>query len=239
MSGRDEFDSYRRVMAANTPENPRKDVDIQASLRAFDEAFKVQKPRLWPQWLRLPVLIPMAGTVAAGVFAIAFLPQSASVPTPAPVPVTEAPASAPAVTMPAPPELRLALPEEPPAASPLDAQVLAAFSGNPPQYFALPWDRGAMLALLEGERVQDGEQLLFAAGGRRLVVLARVPDRMGARGQDEGYQRFVVALAGLALLSKGQDLGSAWTQRDLLAEARIAANGMADRDAALSAIMRE
>lgn len=224
MSGRDEIDSYRRMMAANTPENPRKELDLQASLRAFDEAFKTSKPRLWPNWLRLPVVIPMAGVVAAGLFAIAFLPQSA------PVPERIAPA---------PPELRLALPEEPRAVSSTDAQVMAAFSADLPQYFPLPWDRKAMLAVLDGTAAQGSEQLLFAADGRRLVVIERVPELLGTRGQDEGYQRFAVALAGLALLAKGQDLGTAWKQPDLLAEARSVANGMPDREAALRVVVSE
>lgn len=231
--GHDEIDSYRRMMAAATTENPRKEADIQASLRAFEDAFKSPQPRVWPHWLRLSVLIPMGGVVAAGLFAIAFLPQNASQPD---------------AIAPAPPALRLALPETPsetlpvevpPAASGADALVLAAFSADLPQYFALPWDRGALLGLLDGAVAQGTEQLLFAADGRRLVVMERGPDLMGTRGQDETYQRFAVALAGLALLAKGQDLGPAWKQPELLAEARSAVNGMAVRDAALAAVVRE
>lgn len=221
MTDADELDSYRKVLAVRTPENPRREIDIQASLQAFDAAQTPRKPRLLPDWLRLPVLLGAGAAVMAVVVTLAYLPQDGQ------------PLNAPPMTA---PDLRLALPAEPPAAPARDAQVLTAFGADLPQYFPLPWDRKSVLALLEGEKAETSETLLFAAEGRRLVVTARGAQLTGARGQDEGYQRFAVALAGVALRTSGVDLGPDWPLARLLTEAQGAAKGNPAREAALSAI---
>jgi len=227
----DEIESYRRMVKEATAENPRKEADIDGALRAFDAAFAVPKRPIRPFWMRLPVLMGAAATAAAGIVAVAFLPQVPQMPNPLPqVPTKQAPSTQ------APPDLRLALPQEP-EASLADAQVLAAFSTDVPQYFPLPWDRGSMLAVLAGTEQGASEKRLFAADGRRLVVLKRGSDLTGSRNQDEAYQRFVIALAGLALLNAGEDLGQAWQKPELLAQARAAANGAPAREAAIAAVM--
>lgn len=233
MTAPDEIESYRRMVKEATAENPRKEADIDGALRAFDAAFAPPKRPIRPFWLRLPVLMGAAATAAAGIVAVAFLPLAPQMPNPLPqVPTTQAPSTQ------APPDLRLALPQEPEAApvSLADARVLAAFSTDVPQYFPLPWDRGSMLAVLAGTEQGASEKRLFAADGRRLVVLKRGADLTGSRNQDEAYQRFVIALAGLALLNAGEDLGQAWQKPELLAQARAAANGAPAREAAIAAV---
>lgn len=224
MTDIDELDSYRKLMTSITPENPRREIDIEASLKAFDAAQTRLKSRHWPDWLRLPVLIGGTATVAAGLVAVLYLPQGTQVPGIAP---------------PAPPDLRLALPENPVNTAPsrvIDAQVLAAFSGGTPQYFPLPWDPARMLAVLGGVTAEAGETVLFAAEERRLVLLPRSARIAGPRAQDESYQRFAIALAGIALLASGNDLGAEWPADTLWAEARAAANANPAREAALVAL---
>lgn len=217
----DELDRYRRVMGATTPANPRREIDIQGSLRAFDAAQQPLKRRVLPDWLRLHVRIGATAAVAAAVLALGYLPQSKPQPE---------------ITAIAPPDLRLALPADPPAAASRDADVLAAFSTDLPQYFSLPWDRGLVLALLDRPEVQPEEKRLFAAHGRRLVIIPRGPELAGSHGHGEDYQRFAIALAGLALHAAGEDLGPKWTETILLAEARSATMGLPAREAALSAV---
>lgn len=226
MTEPDDIESYRRMVKVVTAENPRKEADIDAALRAFDAAFPTPRRAIRPFWLRLPVLMGAAATAAAGIVAVAFLPQVPQAPQ-MPLPATQAP-----------PDVRLALPQDPaPApASQADARVLAAFSADLPQYFPLPWDRGSMLAVLAGTEPQPSEKRLFAADGRRLVVLKRGADLTGSRNQDEAYQRFAIALAGLALLGSGDDLGPTWPKSELLAQARAAAQGSPAREAAIAAV---
>ncbi len=226
MTEPDDIESYRRMVKAVTAENPRKEADIDAALRAFDAAFPKPRRGIRPFWLRLPVVFGAAAMAAAGIVAVAFLPQAPQMP----IPATQAP-----------PDVRLALPQDPaPApASQADARVLAAFSTEVPQYFPLPWDRGSMLAVLAGTKQGASEKRLFAADGRRLVVLKRGADLTGSRNQDETYQRFAIALAGLALLGSGDDLGPAWPKTELLAQARAAAQGSPAREAAIAAVTGE
>jgi len=221
MTHTDELDLYRRQMASAMRSNPRREIDIQASLRAFDALQTPLKQRKLPQWLRWPVLISAPAALAAGLFAVVYVPQT--LPHPESTPLT-------------PPDLRLALPAEPPTVSPRDTKVLAAFSSDLPQYFPLPWDRNAVLALLGTPALEPSEKPLFATPERRLVIMPRGSEISGSRGHDEAYQRFAIALAGLILLEKGEDLGPDWSKMALLTEARAAASGRPEREAALAAL---
>lgn len=226
MTGSDEIDLYRRGMAGCTPANLRREADIQASLRSFD-ALKAPASRFaLPVWLRLRALIGASTALAAGLAAVVLLPKGNPEGT---------------VIVTAPPELRLALPDDQPATASVDraSQVLAAFTSEAPQYFPLPWSRGSVVALLEGVTPGAEETVLFAANGRRLSIMPQGPSLLGSRAQDEDYQRFIVALVGLSLLKGGASLGVDWTQAELLTEARRAATGSTAREAALAVVVEE
>jgi len=208
-------------MASTTPENARRESDIQASLQVFDAVKFPAKRRTVADWFRMPVLIGTAATVLASIMALVYMPQGTQQLGTSSID---------------PPQLRLALPAELPAARLRDLQVMRAFSGDLPQYFTLPWDRGQVLVLLAGEQAEALETVLFVADGRRLVVMPRRAQSTGTRGQDDGYRRFAIAIAGLALLASGADLGPKWSQDTLWAEASSAANGVPAREVALSVL---
>ena len=222
MTRPDELDLYRQVLARHSPDNPRKEADIAASLRAFDNAFPPARGLAWRSWLNVPLLLSGTAAMAAGFVVFAWLPQSGSEPTELTI---------------APPELRLALPDDAGRNYRPEAEILAAFSEGLPQYFPIPWERGRLIALLEGEEPRAEEDVLFAAHGRRLSLTPKTVGMMSLRGQDEAYQSFVIALTGLALLQRGEALGPSRTKEALIAQALGASQGLPLREAAIAIVL--